>query len=132
MKPACPGACASQGSHPMSCTYTLTKRNPLTATGESPCAAAETQHNQKINALIKNKIHRCQFTVGIVHSMGFVKCIVTCIYNYGVIWTIFTLKIICLPMILFILPFPNHWLPLIFFTVSIKPFLDYHIVEIIQ
>ena len=54
------------------------------------------------------------FTLGVVHSMGFDKCIMRCIHHYHIIQNSFTvLKILCAPASSFS-PIPKPWQLLIF------------------
>jgi len=72
------------------------------------------------------------FTPGVVHSIGFNKHIMTCIYHYIVQSSFTVLKILCGPS-LHPSPPSHPWQPLIFFTVSVTlPFPECLIVGILK
>ena len=72
------------------------------------------------------------FTLGVVHSMDLDKCILTCTHRYSTIQKSFTvLKILCALPIYLSLAF-NSWKPMIFSVSIVLPFLEGHIVGIIQ
>ena len=62
--------------------------------------------------IIQSPEFTLEFTLGVVHPMGFDKCIMICTHHYSIIQSIFiALKILCAPPIY---PFPppipgNHW-----------------------
>ena len=67
-----------------------------------------------LDTSLSSKIHSWTlgFTLGIVHSVGLDKCIITYIHHYSIIWHIFTaLKVLCAPSLR---PCPSPWQPLIF------------------
>ena len=69
------------------------------------------------------------FTLGVVHSVGLDKWIMTGIHHYIIIQSIFAaLKIFSVPSV-----HPSPWQPLIFFKIStVSPFPECHIVGTIQ
>lgn len=114
--------------YPHICKASTTIKIP---TEEGPCVTADELTWTCLHC--PESVVSIRVTVGVVHSLGFGKCIMTHTHHCGIMQRIFiALKILCAPL-MHLFPHSNPWQPLTFLeSCTVLLFPECHIVGPMQ